>query len=109
MGVATLAESLVRGVLLNMGFQALVRWDSSLSLPKEREIDIAPGERVDLAFTDDSGAPLKIPGTLNGEYLTHTQRFAIEPMKRPVTVLAHRQSELMVRKGLARPGWPLVT
>lgn len=107
-GVLQVAEVLFKGGLAHAGFQRINMPGRPFMIPYARQIDLAPGERATLEFVNKDGGPVKIEGTLNGDYQPSTHRVTIEADKQTTPVLVGRSSDMSARLGLAKPRWPLV-
>ncbi len=102
-----LYEVILLKMLINAGFQFPVRPSGKLiTISDERQIDLLKGDDLEYSFYDSSGEPMRLHGTLEGDYLEPVHSVRAELMDEPVRVITHPRAELMVRQGRVAPHVP---
>lgn len=98
-----LFEAMIRKAIGTVGFRELAISGPLLSIDKDRQIAIPPGESLEFSIESHDGGPMRgIRGALNGDSvpgdITHVR---VTSSGQPVMTLASPESDLATRRRLA--------
>ena len=103
----TVSEAFLRGILVLMGFQHVIDPDGHLiTMSKERNVDVLPGDVVTMRFSDKDGKPSSIAGTMAGDAHKPVREINVVGMEEPIPFLTSPNADLRVQQGLATPSLP---